>query len=131
MHLFTKKLIYEIVIFPWKIARGESNWMFIHFCLIAINTFFFFFFWDRVSLCSPGLTWTHSLPTLFSQVLELKVYATMPGDISTLNYTLCRRSHKALLSCWALVVMIVILALLRLRSGVNIWWDVISQITSG
>jgi hypothetical protein len=51
--------------------------------------FFFFFFWGRVSLCSPGCPGTHSVdqaglelrnpPASASQVLGLKVCATTPS----------------------------------------------------
>jgi hypothetical protein len=50
---------------------------------------FFFFFRDRVSLCSPGCPGTHSVdqaglelrnpPVSASQVMGLKVCTTMPG----------------------------------------------------
>jgi hypothetical protein len=55
----------------------------------CLGRLFFFFFWDRVSLYSPGCPRTHSvdqaglqlrnLPISASQVLGLKVCATMPG----------------------------------------------------
>jgi hypothetical protein len=54
-----------------------------------------FFFLDRVSLCSPGCPGTHSVdqaglelrdpPASASQVLGLKVCASLPGCIKTLN----------------------------------------------
>jgi hypothetical protein len=53
------------------------------------NVFFFFFFWDRVSLCSLGCSGTHSVdqaglklrdpPASASQVLGLKACTTTPG----------------------------------------------------
>jgi hypothetical protein len=57
--------------------------------MFQLDIFFFFVFWDRVSLCSPGCLGTHSveqaglelrnLPASASWVLGLKVCATMPG----------------------------------------------------
>jgi hypothetical protein len=54
-----------------------------------VGSFCFFFFQDRVSLCSPGCPGTHSvdqaglklrnLPASASKVLGLKACATMPG----------------------------------------------------
>jgi len=53
--------------------------------------FYFWFFWDRVSLCSSGCPRTHSvdqaglelknLPVSASRVLGLKACATMPGNL--------------------------------------------------
>jgi hypothetical protein len=50
----------------------------------------FLFFWDRVSLYSPGYLGTHSVdqaglelrnpPASASQVLGLKAFATTPGE---------------------------------------------------
>jgi hypothetical protein len=47
---FSKKLVYT------------------HYCM----SFFFFFSWDRVSLCSPSWPWTHGYLTLASQILGLQ-----------------------------------------------------------
>jgi hypothetical protein len=62
----------------------------LHFALLVCFVFVFLFFpRDRVSLCSPGCPGTHFVdqaglelrnpPASASQVLELKVCATMPG----------------------------------------------------
>jgi hypothetical protein len=61
------------------------------FCL-----FLFLFFWDRVSLYSPGCPGTHFVdqaglelrnpPASASWVLGLKVCATTPGCCSLLNH---------------------------------------------
>jgi hypothetical protein len=63
--------------------------LFFVFCFLFF-VFFFCFFQDRVSLCSLGCPGTHSvhqaglelrdLPASASQVLELKVWATMSGE---------------------------------------------------
>jgi hypothetical protein len=55
-----------------------------------------FFFWDRVSLCSPGCPGTHSVdqaglelrnpPASASRVLGLKACATTPGSLLIFNY---------------------------------------------
>jgi hypothetical protein len=64
-----------------------------------VSSLFFFFSWflvfqDRVSLCSPGCSGTHFVDQAglelriplasASQVLGLKVCATMPGKVSSL-----------------------------------------------
>jgi hypothetical protein len=56
-------------------------------------SFFFFFFWDRVCLCSPGCPGTHfedqtglelrDSPASASRVLGLKACTTTPGSWST------------------------------------------------
>jgi hypothetical protein len=61
----------------------------VSYCAICHNGFFFFFFRNRVSLCSPGCPGTHSvdqagleirnLPASASQVMGLKACATMPS----------------------------------------------------
>jgi hypothetical protein len=58
------------------------------YLFIYLFIYFLVFFQDRVSLCSPGCSGTHSvdqaglelrnLPASASQVLGLKVCATMP-----------------------------------------------------
>jgi hypothetical protein len=63
----------------------------IQFCLLLF--FFFNFFRDRVSLCSPGCPGTYSVdqaglelrnsPASASQVLGLKACATTPGFLFT------------------------------------------------
>jgi hypothetical protein len=66
-------------------------WLFVCFCFFVVFCLFLFlFFWDRVSLCSPGCPGTHSVdqaglelrtpPASASQVLGLKVCATTPGS---------------------------------------------------
>jgi hypothetical protein len=57
---------------------------------LLFNFFYFLVFRDRVSLCSPGCSGTHSVdqaglelrnpPASASQVLGLKACATMPGS---------------------------------------------------
>jgi hypothetical protein len=63
--------------------------------LLLSSSSLFLVFRDRVSLCSPGCPGTHSvdqaglelrnLPASASQVLGLKVCATMPGSIRLLS----------------------------------------------
>jgi hypothetical protein len=76
---------------------GGCAFMFLaHFCLfvcfLLCFVLFCCFFRDRVSLCSPGYPGTHSVdqaglelrnpPASASQVLGLKVCATMPGFLA-------------------------------------------------
>jgi hypothetical protein len=79
--------------------------------------FFFFFFRDRVSLCSPDSLELRNPPASASQVLGLKACATTPGSlffflrfINIYKYTVAvfrhtRRGHQILLQmvvCWEL-----------------------------
>lgn len=47
-----------------------SKWQPVELCSWAICylSCFHFFFWDEVSLCCPGCSWTHDSPALASQV---------------------------------------------------------------
>ena len=64
--------------------RSSCPW-----CYFLFGWVLFFFFWDRVSLCSPGCPGIHSvdqaglelrnLPASVSQVLGLKLCTTTPG----------------------------------------------------
>jgi hypothetical protein len=49
---------------------------------------FFFFFWDRVLLCSPGQPWTSNSSASTTPVLELLVWATTPGLSALLKWQL-------------------------------------------
>jgi hypothetical protein len=71
---------------------GDSG-TFFFVCLFWFGFFVgFFFFQDRVSLCSPGCPESHSvdqaglelrnLPTSASRVLGLKACATMPSTVA-------------------------------------------------
>jgi hypothetical protein len=74
-------------IFLYCISANLKHYGMVLLCTQRLMTVFFR---DRVSLCSPGCPLTHSvdqavlelrnLPASASQVLELKVWATMPGD---------------------------------------------------
>jgi hypothetical protein len=44
-----------------------------------VKFFVWFWFWDRVFLCSPGWPWTLNPPSSASQVLESQVCATTPS----------------------------------------------------
>jgi hypothetical protein len=72
---------------------------------LQVSTFFFFLRQDRVSLYSPGCPGTHfvdqaglklrNLPVSASQVLELKVCATMPGSgVYLLVHNKCKGSKE-------------------------------------
>ena len=71
------------------IEPGFQSWLQAPLPVKLFFFFFFFLFWDRVSLCSPDCPGTHSvdqaglklrnLPASASQVLGLKVCATMPS----------------------------------------------------
>jgi hypothetical protein len=79
------------LVFIWAAAKMFS-WLALVFLSVSNTTahlFFFFFFWDRVSLCSPGWPGAHflnlaglelrNLPASASWVLGLKVCAITPS----------------------------------------------------
>jgi hypothetical protein len=75
---------------------------------LFVCLFWFLFFRDRVSLCSPGCPGTHFVdqaglelrnpPASASGVLGLKACATMPGNALLLHLLLC--SHPTFCKSW-------------------------------
>jgi hypothetical protein len=83
--------LFNFLMWLTRFRRGEAGswqcWFFI---------FYFLFFRDRVSLCSPGCSGTHSVdqaglelrnpPASASRVLGLKACATTPGLDNVFKY---------------------------------------------
>jgi hypothetical protein len=90
-----KKLVceWENLHNQWEDLQGSRVNVDFHVSIFTSKKIFFcfFVFQDRVSLCSPGCPGTHFIDQAglelrnpsasTSQVLGLKVYATMPGSI--------------------------------------------------
>jgi hypothetical protein len=96
----------------WAITTRENQQYTYNFLFSFFLSFFFFFgfcfFPDRVSLCSPGCSGTHSidqaglklknLPAFASQVLELKVCATTAWLIFLKNKTTTESQNSSCLN---------------------------------
>jgi hypothetical protein len=75
----------------WKSGQWLNHWAISPAPVTHSSFFYFFYFPDRVSLCSPGCPRTHSVdqaglelrnpPASASRVLGLKACATTPGDL--------------------------------------------------
>ena len=95
----------------WLFAcHGQFAWFWFSFFLFLFFFFFFSFFWDRVSLCSPGCPGNHSVdqaglklrnsPASASQVLGLKACATTPSLVQFFN--LLGKAATLLIELWGL-----------------------------